>query len=256
MLNYVSKTADFYLILKVSYLKCYLNMEGENKMFLNQDSSFTLQAQLTDTVTLSQVKISVSYHDNTDTYHSDTIISTNDTNPVVLLDAPSSRIVNIIETIKLYNSDTQANTVQILAGSDVVYTCTIGAKQSLVLSEETTGSTGITANQIGAADTDLSNITDAAKTVLRTTCAAIPTGLEGAIGQTAHIVSDIGAPLVAPSGGTWLILTSYHAVASTGAVYNLGGNVIRGSGEIVYGGDTILAGVPSMIGIGGFWRIA
>jgi len=47
-------------------------------MFLNQDSNFTLQAQLTGTVAESQPEISVTYSDNTDTFHPDAIVATND----------------------------------------------------------------------------------------------------------------------------------------------------------------------------------
>lgn len=108
-------------------------------MFLNQDSNFVLKAQLTNAVATSQVKISIAYHDNTQTYHPDAIVLTNDTTEVVLLAAPTEGLVNIVETIKIYNPDTQANTIEILAGNTVIYTCTIGSKESLVLSEEATG---------------------------------------------------------------------------------------------------------------------
>lgn len=152
-------------------------------MFLNQDSSFVLSAQLTNTAA-SQVEISVSYKDNTDTYHPDAIVATNDTTPVVLLSAPSSGVVNLVETVKLYNPDTQAHTVQILASAKVVYTCTVGANQSLVLSEEVTGNglgytplavdgdgsqlTGLTKAQVGLGNvvnvdtSTTANITDSA----------------------------------------------------------------------------------------------
>lgn len=108
-------------------------------MFLNQNSNFVLKAQLTNAAATSQAEISVSYRDNTGAYHPDAIVSTNDTTAVTLLAAPSGDLVNIVETIKIYNSDTQANTVEILAGNTVIYACTIGSKEALVLSEEAYG---------------------------------------------------------------------------------------------------------------------
>lgn len=127
-------------------------------MFLNQDSNFVLKAQLTNAATTSQAEISVSYHDNTGNYHPDVIVSTNDTTPVVLLVEPSSSLINIVETIKIYNSDSKANTIEILAGDTVIYTCTVGSKESLVLSEE------VTSNGLGyiplASDGDGSELTN------------------------------------------------------------------------------------------------
>lgn len=109
--------------------------ERKNKMFLNQGSSFTLQAKLTGAVVSSPVEISVTYTDNTGIYHSDVILPTNDLTPVVLLSAPPENTVNIVESIKIYNPDTQSNTIQILAGDKVVYTCTAAPGESLILSE-------------------------------------------------------------------------------------------------------------------------
>lgn len=110
-------------------------MKGDNKMFLNQDNSFTLQAKLTDAAITTQVEMSLTYKDNTDSYHADVILSTNDTTPVTLLAPPPENTVNIVESIKIYNPDTKANTIQILAGNKVIYSCTIGSKESLTLSE-------------------------------------------------------------------------------------------------------------------------
>ncbi len=66
----------------------------------------------------------VTYKDNTDVYHPDAVVATNNTTAVTLLDAPSEGVVNIVELIKVYNPDTQANTVQILANDTVIYTYT------------------------------------------------------------------------------------------------------------------------------------
>ncbi len=104
-------------------------------MFFNQDSTCVLKAKLTDAVATSQLKISVTYRDNTDNYHQDAIVSTNGAIAVTLLAAPVGSVVNIVELIKIYNPDTEANTVQILANDDVIYTCTVGANQSVTLSE-------------------------------------------------------------------------------------------------------------------------
>lgn len=108
-------------------------------MFLNQDSSFTLQAKLTNVAASSQAEISVTYQDNTGTYYPDVIQSTNDLIPVVLLVAPPNNTVNIIESIKIYNPDTQTSTIQFLAGDKVVYACTVAPKESLILSESAAG---------------------------------------------------------------------------------------------------------------------
>lgn len=105
-------------------------------MFLKQDSSFILQAQLTGTVASSQVEISVTYKDNTNNDYSDVIVATNNTTAVTLLTAPPTNTVNLVELIKIYNPDIQANTIEILAGSTVVYTCTVGAKSSAMISNE------------------------------------------------------------------------------------------------------------------------
>lgn len=127
-------------------------------MFLNQNSSSELKAQLTTAVATSQLEISVTYKDNTDVYHPDALVATNDTTAVTLLAAPSGAVVNIVELIKIYNPDTQANTVQIVLGSSVVFTVALGAGQSAIISEE-----GIHTSGYVAADADLSNLTTAGK---------------------------------------------------------------------------------------------
>ena len=130
-------------------------------MFLNQDSSCTLEARLKSTAAVSQVEISVTYKDNTDSYHTDAVVATNDTTPVTLLSAPSGEVVNIIGLIKIHNPDTQANTVEILSNSTVIFTCTVGANQSAIISQD-----GVD-NETGyiPADEDLSNLTSAGKSV-------------------------------------------------------------------------------------------
>lgn len=170
-------------------------------MFLQQDSNFTLQARLADTVAVSQVELSVTYRDNTDSYHPDVTVATSNTTPVVLLEPPSNGVINLVELIKIFNPDTQAHKVQILAGNKVIYTCTIGADQSLIISEEGgnglgytplavdgDGShlTGITTAQI----TDTENkrfTTDAEKSVLENT-SGVNTGDE----TQSSIVSKLG----------------------------------------------------------------
>lgn len=104
-------------------------------MFLKQDSNFILQAKLINPVIVSQLEISVTYKDNTNADYSDVIVATNNTAVVTLLAAPPAKTVNLVELIKIYNPDTQANTIQILAGSNVVYTCTVGSKDSVILSD-------------------------------------------------------------------------------------------------------------------------
>lgn len=128
-------------------------------MFFNQDSTCVLKAQLTAAVATSQLEISVNYKDNTDNYHKDAIVATNNTTAVTLLAAPSSGVVNLVESIKIYNPDTQANTVQILVDTTVIFTATVGAGQSAIISDE-----GIS-NGLGytPADSDLSNLTTAGK---------------------------------------------------------------------------------------------
>lgn len=129
-------------------------------MFLKQDSNFVLQAKLAGTVVTSQVEISLTYSDNTDKHYADVIVATNNTTPVTLLQAPASGVVNLIESIKIYNPDTQVITVQILAGNIIIYTCTVNANQSLILSEtgisNSFGCTPLAANGDGR---NLTNIT-------------------------------------------------------------------------------------------------
>lgn len=129
-------------------------------MFFNQDSTCVLKAKLTSAIAVSQLKISVTYKDNTDDYHQDAIVSTNGTTAVTLLDAPTGAVVNIVELIKIYNPDTQANTVQILANDDVIGSFVVGAGQTTIISAE-----GINGNSSASnsADTNLSNLTAVGK---------------------------------------------------------------------------------------------
>lgn len=199
-------------------------------MFLNQDSNFVLRAKLTNAAATSQAMISVSYHDNTDTYHPDAIVSTNDTTPVVLLAAPSGGLVNIVETIKIYNPDSKANTVEILAGDTVIYACSIGSKESLVLSEEanititsTGGSSGGSggAVQIGSCSTASYDAT-LTGTVTTTSGSATVTGsstfftTELSAGQT--IVIN-GTPCVVSSIASNTSLTLAQTYANTTGTY-------------------------------------
>lgn len=129
-------------------------------MFFNQDSTCVLKAQLTNAVATSQLEISVNYKDNTDSYHPEKIVATTGTTAVTLLDAPANGVINLVELIKIYNPDSQTNTVQILANSTVIFTCMIGAGQSAVISPEGFNSSGYV-----AANADLSNLTSAGKAV-------------------------------------------------------------------------------------------
>lgn len=142
---------------KVPYVLQKTN-ERKNKMFLNQNSTCVLKAKLTGAVSTSELKISVTYRDNTDDYHQDAIVSTNGTTAVTLLDAPTGSVVNIVELIKIYNPDTEANTVQILADDEVIASCTVGTEQTVILSSE-----GFSGNGYIPADTDLSNLTTLGK---------------------------------------------------------------------------------------------
>lgn len=128
-------------------------------MFFNQDSTCVLKAKLANSVATSQLGISVTYKDNTGIYHQDAVVATNNTTAVTLLDAPSSGTVNIVELIKIYNPDTQSNTVQILKDNTVIFTCTVGANQSVVLSEQSIS------NGLGyiPANADLNNLTSDGK---------------------------------------------------------------------------------------------
>ena len=130
-------------------------------MFFSQNSDCDLKAQLTDAVATSQLKIDVTYRDNTDEYQPDAIVSTNGTTEVTLLAAPTGSVVNIVESIKIYNPDTQANTVQILAGDDVIASCAVGAGQFVIFSQEGFNSSGYV-----AANADLSSLTSAGKVVV------------------------------------------------------------------------------------------
>lgn len=133
--------------------------KGETKMFFNQDSTCVLKAQLANAVAVSQLEVCVTYKDNTDVYHPEKIVATTGTTAVTLLDAPASGVINLVELIKIYNPDTQENTVQILANNTVIFTCAVGAGQSAILSPE-----GI---NIGLgytpASTDLNNLTTSGK---------------------------------------------------------------------------------------------
>jgi hypothetical protein len=131
-------------------------------MFFNQDSTVVLKAKLANAVAVSQLKISVTYRDNTGDYHQDVVMTTNGTTVITLLTAPIGGVVNIVELIKICNPDTQANTVEILANDDMVFTCTVGAGQSAILSElGTSNGLGFT-----PANADLSNLTVTGKSVV------------------------------------------------------------------------------------------
>lgn len=127
-------------------------------MFFNQDSTCVLKAKLVSAVATSQVEISVTYKDNTDVYHPDAVVATNNTTAVTLLSAPSSGLVNVVELIKIYNPDTQANTVQIMATDTIIYTYTVGAGQSAIISAECVSGSAYT-----PANADLSNLTTVGK---------------------------------------------------------------------------------------------
>lgn len=144
---------------KTSYL-ITKTKERKNEMFLNQNSDCVLKAKLASAVATSQLEISVTYKDNTDVYHPDAVVATNNTTAVTLLSAPSSGVVNIVELIKIYNPDTQANTVQIMATDTVIYSYTIGAGQSAIISAE-----GVIGSGNAGANADLSNLTAAGKAV-------------------------------------------------------------------------------------------
>ena len=130
-------------------------------MFFNQDNACVLKAKLASAVATSQLQISVTYKDNTDVYHPDAVVATNNTTAVTLLSAPQSGVVNIVELIKVYNPDTQVNTVQIMVTDTVIYTYTIGAGQSVLISAE-----GVSASANIGVNADLSNLTAAGKAVI------------------------------------------------------------------------------------------
>lgn len=182
-------------------------------MFLNQDSSFQLKVQLTDVVAESQLEISVTYKDNTGRYYDDVRVSSSDTTAVTLLTAPPENTVNIIELIKIYNPDTQANVVEILTDSSVVYSCTVGAKESVILSEEGV-SNGLGFNPL-APDGDGSKLTglnqsqiSGLTTTDSPTFAGVTIGSSsGILKRTSGVVSNAvaGTDYVAPdSTGGWV----------------------------------------------------
>lgn len=219
-------------------------------MFFNQGSTCVLKAKLANAVVASQLKINVTYRDNTDEFQPDVIVDTNNTTAVMLLDAPSGSVVNIVELIKIYNPDTQANTVQILANDTVISTFTIGPGQTILISEE------CISNGLGytPANVDLSNITAAGQSTLKTICAASPTVNTG-IGQIVY--SDFGNnnPAVAPTGGTWLFLNKMQVNISTGIVYNYGTDNVHWPGAIIEGGTTVTNGRSGYSTFAVFWRI-
>lgn len=186
-------------------------------MFFNQDSTCVLKAKLTGAVAASQLKISVTYRDNTDEYQPDAIVSTNGITEVTLLAAPTGSVVNIVELIKIYNPDTQANTVQILANDDVIASCAVGAGQTVILSSEAIS------NGLGFIP------------------APLPTTNSG-VGQI--VCTDFGNnnPAVAPAGGTWLFLFKMQVLINNAVVYNYGVDNIHWPGAIVTGGTTVTAG--------------
>lgn len=99
-------------------------------------------ARLTNTVASSQLTISVTYNamnpNNAESMlfsRSDAIQTTNNTNYVTLLALPSVNWVNTIEFIKIYNPDTQANTVQFFAWYTPIYSCTVEPEETIMISE-------------------------------------------------------------------------------------------------------------------------
>lgn len=179
-------------------------------MFLNQDSNFILKAQLTNAVAVSQVEISVTYKDNTDAYHPDAIVATNDTTPLTLLPAPSSGVINIVELIKIYNPDTQANTVKILANDIVIYTCTVESNQSAILSQDCIGN-GLGYNP---ASIDLSNLAPTGKDIISKLSKSSSSYINLTLGSS-------GSTYIAPANGKLHLAKYSTAVGQYVAFYNL-----------------------------------
>lgn len=176
-------------------------MKGKTEMFLNQDSTCVLKAKLASAVATSQLEISVTYKDNTDVYHPDVVVATNNTTAVTLLSAPSSGVVNIVELIKVYNPDTQANTVQIMATDTVIYTYTIGAGQSVLISAE-----GVSGSANIGVNADLSNLTAAGKAVAAN--ASMPSG-----SYISLTLGAAGSLYTTPADG-YVVLSKYATAAS------------------------------------------
>lgn len=180
-------------------------------MFFNQDSTNVLKAKLSSTAAVSQVEISVTYKDNTDAYHPDAIVATDNTTAVTLLDAPPSGVINIVELIKIYNPDTQANIVQILANDTVIFTCTVGAGESALLSQEGA------ARGFGyvPANVDLDNLTSTGKA----------NGANLAMPSDTYIDLTLGAgasSYIAPADGYLLFAKAASASGQFMTLYNKG----------------------------------
>lgn len=115
--------------------------QGSGSSVTSGGGTFTLSARLKSAVASSQLKISVTYllsnlSTNVLNYpQCDTVHTTNNTASVTLLSAPLTNMVNIIEYIKIYNPDTNANTVEILAGSDPICGFVVNPNETLMISE-------------------------------------------------------------------------------------------------------------------------
>lgn len=189
-------------------------------MFFNQDSNCVLKAKLASAVVTSQVEISVTYKDNTDIYHPDAVVATNNTTAVTLLSAPSSGVVNIVELIKIYNPDTQANTVQIMATDTVIYTYTIGAGQSAIISAEYVNTSASTP-AVNAADINLSNLTAAGKAVAANMAMPSNSYIDLTLGAA-------GATYTAPADGYYVLSKRATAGGQYINLYNVTSGLSNG----------------------------
>lgn len=203
-------------------------------MFFNQDSTVVLKAQLANAVATSQSEISVTYKDNTDAYHPDKIVATNSTTAVTLLDAPASGVINLVELIKIYNPDTQANIVQILANNTVIFTCTVGANQSAILSAE-----GVS-NGLGyiPADSDLSNLTSTGKAKVSNLAMPSNTYIDVALGAS-------GSTYTAPADGYFFMLKGGTAINQNLIIQNSSSGTIRVEGNATAIGTSVGLCVPA-----------
>ena len=107
-------------------------------MFISQDSTVALTAVLTGSVTSVQPIVSVTYADTVPAYHLDAVVATNNVTPVTLLSAPSAGVTNLIKLIKIYNPDSQTNTVLIKLGTNTVGAIAVNAGQTIILSDNMT----------------------------------------------------------------------------------------------------------------------
>lgn len=156
-------------------------------MFINLDSTSVLKAKLTNAVATSQLRISITYKDNTENYRPNTVIETNGTTAVTLLSAPANGVVNIVESIEIYNPDSQTNTVQILLNDVVMFNCTVGAGQSTMLPHEDANGLAYT-----PANADLNNLTISGKTVISNL--ALPSDSYTALSLSAGVETGFTAP--------------------------------------------------------------